>query len=508
MGLIADTLTRARNAAPVLYPPVNSGGGIVGTSPQGNIQRAAPWYGRNEIVYAAIELLASSAGEPHICGRRWRRNSPGQRNPRAEIRSAVSLMQARGVPQPNRRLALNGYVEELPDHPLVEMLNAPNPFLSRGQFYGTAVMDRYLAGNFYAVKARSEQFPNAFPLELWRMRPDRVKIIPGSRGPEAYEYRAGTVTTRFDAKDVLHWKTRNPYDDFYGMPPLMPLMGRLDIDWYMQAFLRGFYESGGSGPGSILTVKQRLTQEAKEEVRDRFKRRFGMPAGAFELMILDQAESSYQQLGLNRGLRDALPKELDAVSEARIAMVFGIPGSILGLLIGYESSSYANKKADWQVFWDITMTPLLSDLDDVLNLSLTPEFSGIDEVYFDLDDIKALQEDVDKVQDRERKNFQAGLISLEEARDAIGRDPDIDEGLFFVPSNYEVKPFEELGEEPDPPPAPVIPAPEPEDPAALAEARCGQCNRLLGRDVVGARFDCPRCKTVTEVVSGRVLTTR
>jgi hypothetical protein len=64
-------------------------------------------------------------------------------------------------------------------------------------------------------------------------------------------------------------------------------------------------------------------------------------------------------------------------------MVLGIPGTILGLLIGYENMSLAGKKADWQVLWDVTMTPLLSDLDDVMNLSLVPEFSGIDEVLFD-----------------------------------------------------------------------------------------------------------------------------
>jgi hypothetical protein len=115
-------------------------------------------------------------------------------------------------------------------------------------------------------------------------------------------------------------------------------------------------------------------------------------------------------------------------------MAFRIPGSIIGLLIGYESSSYANKRQDWQVFWDLTMTPELSDMDDVLNLKLVPQFGGIDDVCFDLSDIKALQEDVDKVQDRWRKNLGAGAAFWEEARDGMGLDPEA-EGTLLVPSN-------------------------------------------------------------------------
>jgi len=489
MGIIADTFRLpVRNRSPLPSAPFQSSGLY---TPTGSFQQTGRAYATNEIVYAAVELLASSAGEPHLCGRRWRRNSPTSRNPRASILNEKKILNAKGIPAPNAMLVKNGYVEELPDHPLVELLNAPNPYMSRGQFWGTAVMDRSLAGNFYALKARSKQFPNSFPLQLWRMRPDRVKIIPSKDNfIEGYEYNTGTDKVIYAAKDVLHWKTRNPFNDYYGMPPLMPIMGRLDIDWYMQSFLKRFFESGGAGPGAVLTVKTKLTQEAKDELRERKSRMFSGPTG--EWLILDNTESSYQQLGLNRGLRDALPKELDAVSEARIAMVFGIPGSILGLLIGYESSSYANKRADWQVLWDVTMAPMLSDLDDVLNLSLAPEFTGIDDVYFDLDDIKALQEDTDKMHDRTRKNFQAGLVSLEEARDEIGYDPAISEGLFQLPSGATVVPFEEMGETPEPLPLALPETPE-EMQNVVAEPRCPKCSRRVGANIqVGGSLDCPK----------------
>jgi len=261
-----------------------------------------------------------------------------------------------------------------------------------------------------------------------------------------------------------------------------------------------------------VNVKQALSQKKRDDLRDLMESRTAGPANWHKNLILDAVDATYTPMGLNRGLRDALPKELDAVSEARIAMAFGIPGSILGLLIGYESSSYANKRQDWQVFWDLTMTPLLSDLDDVLNLSIVPDFAGVDEVAFDLADIRALQEDIDKIHERHRKNWLATLESFEEARDGLGLDPTPEEGMFLIPANMTAMQVSKLDEVPPPPPVPQLPPatamveglratftqPQLAAPAEAVtivdEAYC-DCGRLLGKDLnVGGKVWCARCK--------------
>lgn len=495
MGLIADI---ARNLTKPRVPPVSQSGiwrGGMGGGPQTYEQFARRGYMGNEIVFSAIELLATSAAEPHIIGRRWRRENPA-------IRAETRRLQAKGHSwaEINDLLIRNGFITQLPNHPLVKLLNAPNPFMSRGQCWSTIVMDRYLGGNAYLLKARNKRLGNV--QELWRLRPDRVRIIPDKETFCKYEYRLiGKPPVTFEYQDVMHFKTRNPLDDYYGMPPMMAISGRLDIDAYMQGFLRKFFEGGGTGPGSILSVNRRVSQEEKDNIRARFRKQFGGSAGFHEMLVLDNAESTYEQLGLNRGLRDALPKEIDQVSEARIAMVFGIPGSILGLLIGYESSSYANKRQDWQVLWDVTMTPLLSDLDDVLNLSLRPEFGGIDEVLFDLSEIKALQEDVDAIHDRARKNLSVGGWSIQEFRDATGKDPENLEGIFLVPANILPMQGEALSEAK---PAPMaadtlraLMAPAAiEEPKVIAEVRCPNCGRKVAENVnVGASLNCLRCRS-------------
>jgi len=489
LKLFAPLAALTARPAPISYPRSQS----FGANPQQGYLGYSRAYMHNEIVFSAIEMLATSAGEPHIIGRKWQRNSP-------QIRDEERRLLAVGLSRRDvkARLIANGFFKDISTHPEVQLLDKPNPWLSRGQMWGTVVMDRALAGNSYFLKARVQQgLMNGAIGELWRLRPDRVKIIPSpTTFIEGYEYSTGQEKIVFPPNDVIHFKTRHPLNDYYGMPPLMAIAGLVDIEDYMKSFLRTFFERGGTGPGSILSVKQKVSQEAKDEIRERFKQQFGGAGSFHEMMILDNADSTYQQMGLSRGLRDALPADIYAQLEAGIAMVFGIPASILGTRIGMESSSYANKRQDWQVFWDLTMTPLLSDLDDALNLQLTPDYSGIDEVLFDLSDIRALQEDVDKIHARHRDNVGAGLESWQEGREAIGLDPDVKQGIFFVPTQSTPTELDRLGEEPEPVAAPPVQIPERTQPPSdmLAEVR-HSCGKLIAKDVEGnPELFCGRCK--------------
>ena len=414
-------------------------------------QFARSGYAGNAIIYAGMNLIATSAAEPHIIGKRYRRNRR-QTRAQAKMYQAMGISNRAGAKMVDALLVRNGFFEEVEDHPLITLLNNPNPFASRGQLWGMVTLDYHLAGNAYLLKARyTSGLLEGAVGELWRLRPDRVRVVPGPNFIEGYEYGTGSDKVFYPAADVMHFKTLNPLDAYYGMPPLMAVAGRIAIDNYMQGFLSDFFQKGGTGPGAIFSTKGRMTQADKDDARERFSRMFG-PGNYTETLMLDNAEGfTYTPLSLNRGLRDALPKEIDAQTEARLSMVLNVPGAILGLLIGYETSSYANQRQAWQVLWDVKMTPMLSDFDDVLNLSLVPEFAGIDEVCFDLSDIRALQEDEDKMQDRHRKNFQVGALGLKEFRLRVGEDPELPaDDFFFIPSSSVATPAGEVGQLPEP----------------------------------------------------------
>lgn len=458
-------------------------------SPQGQYTGFSRDYQTSATVFACIEMLATSVGEPMMVGRKWQRNSPQIRN---QLRVAKAGEPYRVV---NKMAIQNGFYRDITDHPCINLLHNPNPWISHDELWGNVILDRAVAGNAYLLKGRYQNgLLKGKPAELWRLRPDRVKVVPGGGFIAGYEYNIGSDKVFYPAEDILHFKTRNPLNDFYGQPTLQALADDIAIGQSMKKFLKNFFERGGaSGPGGILSVKQKVSQEAKDEIRDRYRARFGAAPG--ELMVLDNAESEYQKMGLDRGLRDALPKEISDGIDAMIAMEFGIPASILGIPIGMESSSYANKRSDWQTLWDMTMAPLLSSLAGEITRNLVPDFGGIDEVAFDVSDIKALQEDVDLIHKRWRDDLAAGIASWEEAREGVGLNPKPSEGIFFVASNFVPTEVDILGE---PPPLPAAPK-QIAAPSNLVDEVRHECTdgrrRLIAREVEGnPELWCEDCK--------------
>src|SRR6185437_3589073 len=74
--------------------------------------------------------------------------------------------------------------------------------------------------------------------ELYALRPDRMKVVPGPDGwPQAFDYTVSGATVRFDqtpgssqeltglgvtefVPPILHLALFNPLDDYYGLSPL------------------------------------------------------------------------------------------------------------------------------------------------------------------------------------------------------------------------------------------------------------------------------------------------
>ena len=471
MGLIASTArafarpaVRGQEPDPRFaeIPFGSSGGGMSGLSPTNYLQYAREGYQKNEIVFRAIELRADSAASPPLVGIRTVPERT-RRQMRAKLREqGANALEADFYTRPEN------LTEKVTEHELVSLLNRPNPLTNRFDFWATVIMHRDIAGNAYVWKHRPR--PGAKPDSLWILRPDRVTPIPRTAHElESYRYRLGSVTIDVPPEDVIHFKTRHPLDDHRGQPPLMAAAGRVDVDNFMRDFVAAFFDHGGN-PGAVLTTELNLTQEQKDDIKNRFSSEFGSRGGWFRLMVLDGAKASYMPMTQALGTRGLVVPELNNITEARILMVFGIPLSIAGAVLGQEGAAYANKKQDWQVLWDVTLTPIYVDLAETLNTDLLPDFGGLDRVAFDLSQVPALQEDENEKANRLRQDMLASGISIEEFRAETGRDPQLT-GTFLLPGHVVAVPAEQITD----PPAPAISG---EAAAALAQLEADRRSRL------------------------------
>lgn len=112
--------------------------------------------------------------------------------------------------------------QERPDHPLAQLLTTPNARQDGVSLLETVYSHLLLAGNAYIECVSIDDAPR----ELYALRPDRMKLVPGSDGwPEAYDYAVAGRSVRFDqaaqrVPPILHLTFFHPLDDHYGFAPI------------------------------------------------------------------------------------------------------------------------------------------------------------------------------------------------------------------------------------------------------------------------------------------------
>lgn len=371
-------------------------------------------YMKNEIVYQCIDERATTAAEPRLVarsGETWR--TEGQ---------------------------------------ILDLMHRPNPFMDHFEFWATIIMHLDLAGNAYALKVRSA---SGRVVELWLMRPDRVKVVPSSRYYIShYTFDIGDgEPTRIPAEDVIHWKTRHPVDDWYGMPPLMPASGRTDIENYMKDFVKSSFLNQGV-PAAMLSIKQKMSPDDKIATERRFREQFAGPDGWHRLLILDNAEASYTPLSMELGQRGLVLPELHDMNVESICSTFHVFSPLLGYM--KDAGGYNSLDALERHWWTSTVIPLYKSLAGPLNLRLIPDFPRVSELKFDMSDVVALQPNMDAVARRWGLLYQLGVASHEESRENVGlsRNPNAAD-VFSVPTAAMLT----VGADLDDPPEPVaVPA--------------------------------------------------
>jgi HK97 family phage portal protein len=139
------------------------------------------------------------------------------------------------------------------DHPLARLLSRPNPEQGGPDLMEAFFGSLQVAGNAYLEASGLET-----PGELYALRPDRMKVVPGRQGwPEAYDYSVGGRSVRI-ARDadgwlpVLHLKLFHPADDYYGFSPLEAAAFAIDVHNASGAWNKALLDNAARPSGALV----------------------------------------------------------------------------------------------------------------------------------------------------------------------------------------------------------------------------------------------------------------
>ena len=176
----------------------------------------------------------------------------------------------------------------LEQHPLLSLIDRPNPLQSNSEFFNALFGYLLLSGNAYVLKVGSEL---GKPKELHLLRPDRIVINGGKKPiPESYDYVInGRVQQSFQVdqdtgfSELKHIKLWNPLDDYYGCSPLSAAAVEVDQHNLSSKHNINLLNNGARPSGAVifkpkdesgfavnLTEGQRLERNGYESKRHGF----------------------------------------------------------------------------------------------------------------------------------------------------------------------------------------------------------------------------------------------
>ena len=354
----------------------------------------------------------TSRAYEHLTREGFRKNVIANRSVRlvAEGAAAVPLLLHRG----DARLGA---------HPLLDLLRRANPFQSGVELLEAVYAYLQIAGNAYLEAVETT---GGLPGELYVLRPDRMKVVPGPKGwPRAYDYSVAGRSHRFPVdlasgrSAILHVKSFHPQDDYYGLSPLEAAAMGVDIHNAAANWNKALLDNAARPSGALVFEPKagepgHLSSDQFDRLKTQMEDHYQGAGNAGRPFLLEGG-LKWQQIAFSPADMEFIQSKHVAARE--IALAFGVPPMLLGIP---GDNTYANYQEANRALWRLTLLPLIDRVVAALNGWLAPRFGPDLRLEADKDAIPALAAEREAVWTR---IGQAPFLTPNEKRAELGFAP-------------------------------------------------------------------------------------
>ena len=324
---------------------------------------------------------------------------------------------------------------EVDSHPLLDLLDKPNPETIKADALYIVQSHKKLAGDAFWLKIRT----NGQVTSLRSLPPDRIILNlrpPTLNDPaciESYHYQdtisGNKVDVTYMPEDIIHFKKPNPINPFRGLGAIEALADTIDLDNLTTDTTLSFFKNGAIN-NFVLSTDAKITDEQLRRLRGELRASYGGSSNAYKTMILggglkpvDISYSNKDQefLGQLEWYRD------------KIMYGFGNTKASLGMIDDVNRASHEGSIIEWK---RNTIKPDMESIVGALNEYLVPEF-GDNLVLGFCDPVP--EDRADDIAEAEAL-FKAGIIMRSEARELLDYEADASDNVYYQPNNITATP--------------------------------------------------------------------
>jgi len=273
----------------------------------------------------------------------------------------------------------------------------PNPFQDISSFKRNLIIDLLIDGNIFIYFDGQHMYH--LPANKVRIETDTETFV------SKYTYEN---SIDYSVNEIIHIK-ENSFNSIYrGTPRLKPAYRTMQLLGNMRKFQDNFFKNGAV-PGLVLKSPNTLSEKIKERMLQAWSMRYNPTTGGRRPLILDGGLEVSTLTNINF-------KELDFQSsitsnEKIILEAMGIPPILL------DGGNNANIRPNHRLYYLETVLPIVRKmgcaLERYFGFSLSEDVTGIPALQPELRDQAAYYATL----------VNTGIISPNEAREAIGKEP-------------------------------------------------------------------------------------
>ena len=281
----------------------------------------------------------------------------------------------------------------------VELLlnKEPNPFQDISTFRRNLITDFLLDGNIFIYFDGVHMYH--LPANKMTVHASDTTYVERYTFQEVIDYKPS---------EIIHIKDNSFYSIYRGVSRLRPALRTMVLMRSMRDFQDNFFKNGAV-PGLVLKSPNTLSEKIKERMIQSWSARYRPDAGGRRPLILDGGIEIDKVSNINF-------KELDfqaaiAENEKIILKALGVPPIML------DSGNNANIRPNMRMYYLETILPIIRKMNFAME-----RFFGF-ALSEDITDIPALQPELRDQSQYYSALVNTGIISPNEARDALGFEP-------------------------------------------------------------------------------------